>query len=64
MHRTPDLEHLCTSATSRVEPWEDDLVETHGFDVRSSYVEATGSTRVFEAFECPLSQLVQGGASV
>jgi hypothetical protein len=52
MDRTPDLEHLCTSATIRVEPWEDDLVETHGFDVRSSYVEATGAVAIFKSRQC------------
>ena len=40
MDRNPDLDRLCTSAAIRVEPWEDTLVEAHGYDVRSSYVEA------------------------
>jgi hypothetical protein len=35
----------------RIRPWTDDIVDTLGFDPRSSYVEETRSKWIFETLE-------------
>jgi hypothetical protein len=41
-----------TPTTITVRPLVDPVVETHGFSVNSTYVEATGAVAIFKSRQC------------